>query len=172
MSRSQQLIAKQTLTETKKTVVEIIDTAKTVKAQRDTRIKAAAACALVSMKVSPKKPGDIVKSMMDSTKKEDNLELQQRSAAGVARLVQLFAEGGRTVPAKKVVINLLKYSCMETSETPELSPNVKITNNILSLRKEEDRKDHPDAEKFAREAKEARFTCRGAKETLDQLSEI
>lgn len=172
MSRSQQLIAKQTLTETKKTVVEIIDTAKTVKAQRDTRIKAAAACALVSMKVSPKKPGDIVKSMMDSTKKEDNLELQQRSAAGVARLVQLFAEGGRTVPAKKVVINLLKYSCMETSETPELSPNVKITNNILSLRKEEDRKDHPDAEKFAREAKEARITRRGAKETLDQLSEI
>ncbi|KAH8595680.1 putative helicase mot1 [Bisporella sp. PMI_857] len=172
MSTAQRIIASQVLTDTRKGVVEAVDNAKAVKEQRDIRIKAAAASALVSMKVSPKKPTHIIKGMMDSVKKEENVELQQRSALALARLVQIFAEGGRSGPAQKVVTNLVQYSCIDTSETPELRPNVAITDNILSLRKEEDRKDHPDAEKFAREAKGARITRRGAKEALEQLSEI
>jgi TATA-binding protein-associated factor len=172
MPPGQRLIATQSLTEARDGVVEVIETAKSIKEQRDIRIRAAAASALVAMKVSPKKPTHIIKGMMDSVKREENLELQQRSAASMARLVELFAEGGRSGPAQKVVSNLCKFSCVETSETPEFAPNVGFTSNILSLRKEEDRRDHPDAAKFAKEAKDARITRRGAKEALEQLSAI
>lgn len=172
MAPGQRLIATQSLTEARESVVEIIDISKNIKEQRDVRIKAAAASALVAMKVSPKKPNQIIKSMMDSVKKEENVELQQRSAASMARLIELFAEGGRSGPAQKVVSNLCSFSCMETSETPEFGPNVIFTDNVLSMRKEEDRRDHPDAAKFAKEAKEARITRRGAKEALEQLSAI
>ncbi|TAQ87568.1 hypothetical protein B7494_g4096 [Chlorociboria aeruginascens] len=172
MAASQRLIATQSLTEARDSVVEAIDTAKDIKEHRDVRIKAAAASALVAMKVSPKKPTHIIKGMMDSVKKEENLELQQRSASAVAHLIELFAEGGRSGPAQKVVSNLSKFSCVDTSETPEFTPNSGLTAAILSLRKEEDRRDHPDAAKFAREAKEARIMRRGAKEALEQLSNI
>ncbi|PQE19039.1 putative MOT1-transcriptional accessory protein [Rutstroemia sp. NJR-2017a WRK4] len=172
LAPGQRMIATQALSEARDHAIEVINNAKSIKEQRDTRIKAAAASALVAMKVSPKKPTHIIKAMMDSVKKEENIELQQRSAAAIARLIELFAEGGRSGPAQKVVSNLVKYMCMETSETPEFSPNAQFTANILSLRKEEDRRDHPDAAKFAREAKEARITRRGAKEALEQLSGI
>ncbi|KAF4622680.1 hypothetical protein G7Y89_g14347 [Cudoniella acicularis] len=172
LAPGQRLIATQSLTEARDSVVEVIENAKSIKEQRDVRIKAAAASALVAMKVSPKKPTHIIKGMMDSVKKEENVELQQRSATSIAQLVKLFAEGGRAGPAQKVVANLAKFSCIDTSETPEFAPNSVFTNNILSLRKEEDRRDHPDAAKFAREAKEARIIRRGAKEALEQLSSI
>ncbi|KAH8658782.1 hypothetical protein BGZ60DRAFT_531465 [Tricladium varicosporioides] len=172
LAPGQRLIATQSLTEARGSVVEVIENAKSIKEQRDVRIKAAAASALVAMKVSPKKPTHIIKGMMDSVKKEENIELQQRSSSSIARLVELFAEGGRAGPAQKVVANLAKFSCIDTSETPEFAPNAVFTSNILSLRKEEDRRDHPDAAKFAREAKEARIIRRGAKEALEQLSNI
>jgi TATA-binding protein-associated factor len=172
MSPAQRMIATQALTENRQNVVEVIENAKSIKEQRDIRIKAAAASALVAMRVSSKKPSLVIKGMMDSVKKEENLELQQRSAASVARLVELFAEGGRSGPAQKVVANLAKFSCIDTSETPEFIPNASFKSAILSLRKEEDRKDHADAAKFAKEAKEARIIRRGAKEALEQLSAI
>ncbi|OWP06042.1 hypothetical protein B2J93_1799 [Marssonina coronariae] len=172
MPPSQRMIATQALSEARENVVEVIATAKSIKEQRDIRIKAAAASALVSMKFAPKKPTHIIKGMMDSVKKEENSELQQRSSASIARLVELFAEGGRAGPAQKVVSNLAKFSCIDTSETPEFTPNAVFTNVILSLRKEEDRKDHVDAAKFALEAKNARIVRRGAKEALEQLSGI
>ncbi|KAK2629095.1 hypothetical protein QTJ16_002198 [Diplocarpon rosae] len=172
MPPSQRMIATQALSEARENVVEVINTAKSIKEQRDIRIKAAAASALVSMKFAPKKPTHIIKGMMDSVKREENYELQQRSSAAIARLVELFAEGGRAGPAQKVVSNLAKFSCIDTSETPEFTPNAGFTNVILSLRKEEDRKDHVDAAKFALEAKNARIVRRGAKEALEQLSSI
>ncbi|CAG8961436.1 hypothetical protein HYFRA_00013886 [Hymenoscyphus fraxineus] len=172
LAAAQRLIATQQLSEARESVVAVIENAKLIKEQRDVRIKAAAASALVAMKFSPKKPTHIIKGMMDSAKKEDNIELQQRSAESIARLVELFIEGGRSTPAQKVVGNLAKFSCQETSETPEFTPNAAFTNNIQTLRKEEDRRDHPDAAKFAREQKAARIVRRGAKEALEQLSHI
>ncbi|RKF55709.1 TATA-binding protein-associated factor MOT1 [Golovinomyces cichoracearum] len=172
MSASQRMIATQALAEARDKVIEAIASANALKEQRDIQIKSAAASALVSMKASPKKPTHIIKGMMDSVKKEENLELQQRSAQSIARLIELFAESGRDGPAQKVVSNLAKFSCIDTSETPEFSPNAHFESNILSLRKEEDRRDHPDAAKFAREAKEARIVRRGAKTALENLCDI
>jgi len=53
---------------------------------------------------------------------------------------------------------------------PEFHRNASLEDAILSLRKEEDRKDHQDQAAFEREAKEARIKRRGAKEALEQLA--
>lgn len=170
MSPGQRLIAIQQLNEARAVTTSAIEEAKVVKAARDVRVKAGAACAMVAMRVLPKKPSPLIKGIMDSVKTEDNLELQIRSADTIARLVQLFTEKGRKGPADKVVANLVKFSCVEVAETPEFPVHASKTDCVLSMQKEEDRVDHPDAAKWAREAKAARVTRRGAKEALEVLS--
>ncbi|KAI1777650.1 hypothetical protein F4818DRAFT_447796 [Hypoxylon cercidicola] len=171
MAPAQRLIASQQLEESRGTANVAIEDAESIKATRDVRIKAAAACALIAMKVLPKKPTPLIKGIMDSIKLEENQQLQTRSADTIGRLVQLLAETGRRGPADKVVSNLLKFSCVEVAETPEFPVHAHKTDVILSMQKEEDRIDHgPDAAKFAREAKGARICRRGAKEALEILS--
>ncbi|KAK3937632.1 hypothetical protein QBC46DRAFT_344404 [Diplogelasinospora grovesii] len=170
MAPGQRLIALPQLNEAKEAAMAVIEEAKSVKDAKDTGVKAAAACALVAMKLLPKKPSPLIKAIMDSIKTEENHELQSRSAATIARLVQLFTESGRRAPADKVVANLVKFSCVEVAETPEFPVHALKTNVILSMHKEEDRVDHADAAKFAREAKAARITRRGAREALEILS--
>ncbi|KAJ9131681.1 TATA-binding protein-associated factor MOT1 [Pleurostoma richardsiae] len=170
MSPGQRLIASQQLAEMRELTAAVVEDAKSAKESRDIRIRAAAACALVAMKVLPKKPSPLIKAIMDSIKTEENQELQGRSASTIARLVQVFTESGRRGPADKVVANLVKFSCVEVAETPEFPVHANKTNVILSMQKEEDRVDHPDAAKWALEAKAARITRRGAKEALEILS--
>ncbi|KAL1837909.1 hypothetical protein VTJ49DRAFT_3255 [Mycothermus thermophilus] len=171
MAPGQRLIALPQLNEARDVTIQAIEEAKAAKDARDARIRAAAACALVAMKVLPKKPSPLIKAIMDSIKTEENQELQGRSAATIARLVQLFTESGRRGPADKMVANLVKFSCVEVAETPEFPNHAHKTDVILSMQKEEDRVDHPDAAKFAREAKAARITRRGAKQALEILSQ-
>jgi len=172
MAPAQRLIALQQLNEARQDTVSAIEEARSVKEARDTRIKAAAACALIAMKMLPKKPSPLIKAIMDSIKLEENQQLQSRSAGTIARLVRLFTDNGRRGPADKVVSNLVKFSCVEVAETPEFPVHAAKTQVILSMSKEEDRVDHgADAAKFAREAKGARITRRGAKEALEILSQ-
>ncbi|KAI0127704.1 SNF2 family DNA-dependent ATPase domain-containing protein [Xylariales sp. AK1849] len=172
MSPAQRLITTNDLAEARKTTTAAILEAKVAKDGRDVRIKAAAACALIAMKVLPKKPSPLIKGIMDSIKLEDNHLLQSRSSETISRLVLLFTEKGRRGPADKVVANLVKFSCVEVAETPEFSVHAHKTDVILSMQKEEDRVEHEDAEKFAREAKAARITRRGAKEALEILARV
>ncbi|KAI0480485.1 SNF2 family domain-containing protein [Xylariaceae sp. FL0804] len=171
ISPSQRLVVSKQLNESRVVAVTAIDEAKAIKATRDIRIKAAAACALTAMKVLPKKPSPLIKGIMDSIKLEESQQLQSRAAETIGRLVQLFMEKGRRGPADKVVLNLVKFSCVEVAETPEFPVHAAKTDVILSMQKEEDRVDHgADAAKFAQEAKCARITRRGAKEALEILS--
>ncbi|KAL2752469.1 hypothetical protein ACRALDRAFT_1044516 [Sodiomyces alcalophilus JCM 7366] len=172
MSPGQRLIASQMLTETRDVAATAIADAKAAKEARDTRIRAAAACALVAVRALPRRPSPLIKAIMDSIKTEENQETQSRSAANIARLVQLFTELGRKGPAEKVVSNLIKFSCVEVAETPEFPVHASKTDCILSMQKEEDRVDHADAVKWAKEAKAARITRRGSKEALELLSQI
>ncbi|KAK3495183.1 uncharacterized protein B0T23DRAFT_314029 [Neurospora hispaniola] len=171
MAPGQRLIAVKDLNDARDLVVTAIEEAKAAKEARDTRIRAAAACALVSMEVLPKKPSPLIKAIMDSVKGEENNLLQGRSATSVARLVQLFTESGRRGPGDKIVANLVKYTCVETAETPEFPQHAHKTNVILSMSKEEDRAEHEDPIKYAIEAKKAHITRRGAKQALEVLSQ-
>ncbi|KAJ5894183.1 hypothetical protein N7495_005874 [Penicillium taxi] len=170
LTPAQRITATQVLTDTRTTAQSAVDDARGFKEKRDMRVLAAAAGALVTLRDIPKRPGHIIKSMMDSIKKEENFDLQQRSATAVASLIEHYTTATKRGPVDKISGNLVKYCCVDTSETPEFSHNAQLEKSILSLRKEEDRRDHPDAAKFERDAKEARIMRRGAKDALEQLA--
>jgi hypothetical protein len=113
-----------------------------------------------------------IKGIMDGVKEEENPDLQHRSAAGIAGLVAQLVATERNKVVEKVVGNLVKFCCMETGETPEFHPNADREAGILSLQKDEDIQDRPDAAKYEREVKRAKITRRGAKDALEQLCRI
>lgn len=170
LTPAQRITSLQLLNESRANAITAIDEAKRVKNERDVRIRAAASGAMVTFGEIPKKPTLMIKGLMDSIKTEENLELQTRSAAAISSLMEYYATAERRGPADKVIANLMKFYCVDTAETPEFSPNVTLKNSVLSLRKEEDRKDPVDAIRYEMEVKAARITRRGAKSALDQLT--
>jgi len=173
LTPAQRVTSVQVLNDSKALAVTAIEEAKNVKEQKDVRIRAAAAVAMVALREIPRKPSHIIKAMMDSIKKEENFEVQKRSAAAVASLIDHYTtKPGSRGPVDKIVSNLVKFCCVDTSETPEFHTNADLVDSILSLRKEEDRRDHPDAAKFEQEARNARIMRRGAKEALERLAII
>ena len=172
LTPAQRITSVQILSDSRAHAITAIDEAKNIKEQRDVRIKAAAAVAMVALEEIPKKPSHIIKGMMDSVKREENFELQKRSAAAVASLIDHYTKPGFRGPVDKIISNLIKFCCVDTSETPEFHTNAELQDTILSLRKEEDRRDHPDAAKFEQEARNAKIMRRGAKEALEQLAII
>ncbi|KAI5202704.1 hypothetical protein AUEXF2481DRAFT_4463 [Aureobasidium subglaciale EXF-2481] len=169
LSPAQRVTATEMLSSAKADVDSVIVEANSVKKQRDVRIKSAAAAAIVALKEIPKKPQATIKGLMDSVKDEENFELQKRSAAAIASLVDQLVASGRMKVVDKVVGNLVKFCCMETGETPEFHPNADREAGILSLQKDEDIQDRPDAAKYEREVRQARITRRGTKDALEQL---
>ena len=172
LTPTQRIASIELLNEARANALAAIDQAKKVKLEGDTRIRAASSGALVALRDIPKKPSHVIKGLMDSVKSEENFDLQKRSASSIASLVDHYAHAQRRGPADKVIGNLVKYYCIDTSETPEYWPNAPLQDSVLSLRKEEDRKDHADARKYEMEAKAARVTRRGAKEAFDQLTNL
>ncbi|KAF2719417.1 SNF2 family DNA-dependent ATPase domain-containing protein [Polychaeton citri CBS 116435] len=139
------------------------------KQECDVRIRAAAVAAMVAFGEVPKKPNNTINGIMDSLKEESNWDLQHQSAGAMAGLVHHLVVTGRNKIVEKVVGNLVKICCMETGETPEFHPNADKEAGILSLQKDEDIQDRPDAAAFEREAKRAKIMRRGSKDALDQL---
>ena len=159
------------LNEARASAVNAIEEAKKIKTERDIRIRSAAAGAMVTLRDIPKKPSLLIKSLMDSVRAEENVELQNRAADSVSVLLKHYSVGSRG-PADKIIANLVKFYCQDTSDTPEFISNVIFQDAILSLRKDEDRREHPDAAKFEEEARIARITRRGAKEVFDRLNKL
>lgn len=171
LSPAQRITAIKPLKDARNNATITIEEAKRIKSERDIRIKAAASGAIVALGDIPKKPSLLIKALMDSIKMEENVELQKRSAAAVASLLSHYANSEKRGPADKVMTNLMKFYCVDTSETPEFQPNAALQNSVLSLRKEEDRKDYADTAKYEKDAKAARITRRGAKEALEELTQ-
>lgn len=169
LTPSQRTIASRNLDDIQSDAQRAIDEAKEIKDQRDVRIRAAAAAAAVALKIVPKKPTPTIKGLMDSVKLEENIELQRRSAAGVIALIYYLVKANRTMVVEKLVGNVVKFYCMDTAETPEFLVNANYEAGILSLKKDEDIRDHVDQAKHDLEAKKAGIQRRGAKETLDLL---
>lgn len=170
MMSAQKLLSSQALTDARTNAVQAIEEAKTAKAHRDARILAAAASAYIASGELPKKLNNIIRGVIESVKTEENLDLQKRSALSVASLVGLCSSTGRNVVSDKVTKNLISFLCVDTSEVPIFHVNSGLKDSILSLRKEEDRREHADQAAFEREAREARIKRRGAKEALEQLA--
>jgi len=165
----QRIASAQVLEEARNDAKRAVEEAITTKDQRDVRIRAAAAAAIVAFQEVPKKATPTIKGLMDSVKLEENVEMQQRSAAGVVALIQYMVKAGKKVVHDKVVGNIVSFYCSDVAETPEFHFNAYMETGILSMRKDEDVPDREDPAKFARDAKAARIQRRGAKEALDQL---
>lgn len=172
LAPAQRFVSTQILSDARTTAIEAMDEAKKVKGERDTRIRAAAAGALVAIGEIPKKPTNLIKAIMDSIKLEENSELQKRSAAAIASLLDYYATTQKWGPANKIITNLTSFYCVDTSETPEFGVNAAKHDVILSLHKEEDRKDFQATAEYEKEARSARITRRGTKEALDQLCQL
>ena len=172
LAPAQRITSLQVLNEARAAAQNAIDEAKKIKGERDVRIRAAAASALVAISEIPKKPSALIKGIMDSIKLEENVELQKRAAVSISSLLAYYATIQRRGPADKVTANLMSYYCIDTSETPEFRINAYKRDIILSLHKEEDRKDYESTETYEREARGARITRRGTKEALDQLCQL
>lgn len=169
LSTVQRMAAAEVLNTSKLDAEAAIAEAQNAKKVCDMRVRSTAAAALVAFKEVPKKPAMTIKGIMDSVKEEENADLQHRSAAAIAGLVAQLVATERQKVVDKVVGNLVKFSCMETGETPEFHPNADKESGILSLQKDEDIQDRPDAAKYEREVKKAKITRRGAKDALEQL---
>ena len=172
LSSLERIAAGESFNEAKAGVVNAIEQAHRVKLERDMRTRSAAAGALVALQIVPGKPGKLIKGLTDSVKGEENSDLQKRSASSISSLLAYYASGQASSrgPADKIVNNVMKFYCIDPSDTPEFPPNADVRDIILSLQKEEDRREHPDAAHYEKEAKAARVTRRGAKEVIDGLS--
>ena len=172
LAPAQRITSFQLLNDARAAAQQAIDEAKKIKSERDVRIRAAAASALVAISEIPKKPSGLIKGIMDSIKLEENAELQKRAAVSISSLLAYYATTQRRGPADKITTNLMSFYCIDTSETPEFQINASKRDVILSLHKEEDRKDYESTESYEREARGARITRRGTKEALDQLCQL
>ncbi|PWW75038.1 hypothetical protein C7212DRAFT_352948 [Tuber magnatum] len=170
LAPTQKLMSSQVLADAKGVAVAAIEEAKAANAQRDVRVLAAAAGAYIASGQLPKKLNPVVHGVMESVKLEENIDLQRRSALSIAALVGICARSGRTAVADKLTKNLNSFLCLDVSEVPIFHQLEDLEDNILSLRKEEDLKDHTNQANFEREAKEAKIKRRGAKEALEQLA--
>ncbi|EME50250.1 hypothetical protein DOTSEDRAFT_68955 [Dothistroma septosporum NZE10] len=171
LSTVQRMSAADTLSGAKRDAEHAIKEAQTAKAQADLRIRSSAAAALVAFHNIPQRPQGTIKALMDSVKEEENSDLQHRTASAVSGLITQLVTSERHKVVEKVVGNLVKFCCMETGETPEFHPNADKEGGILSLQKDEDIQDRPDAAQHEREVRAARITRRGAKDALEQLCE-
>lgn len=172
MMSAQKLLSSQALGDARASAVHAIEEAAAAKAHRDARILAAAASAHIASGDLPKKLNNVIRGVIESVKTEDNMDLQKRSALSVASLVGLCSETNRAGVSDKVTKNLISFLCVDTSEVPIFHVNSSLRDSILSLRKEEDRREHADQAAFEKEAREARIKRRGAKEALEQLAKM
>lgn len=158
------------LSERQKRVISSIGYFEELKQKIEINVYAATAGAVVELGVLPAKLNPVIRSVMNSIKFEENLELQQRSAATLADLIALCERSiNRVNPNDKVVKNLCTFLCSDTTVTPVLEDN-QAKSRIISIHKEETGKSsNQTKEVITPEQKEAQLMKRGAEISLREL---
>ncbi|KAG0251256.1 TATA-binding protein-associated factor mot1 [Actinomortierella ambigua] len=114
-----------------------------IKEKADLYVAAAVGSAVINLGTLPPKLNPVINSVMKSVRSEENLELQTRSAVTLTNLVILcnspFCQL-RVVPTPKLVSNLGRYLCGDTSVTPSLDQDSSIE-GIYSLKRVKDTSD-------------------------------
>lgn len=159
----------QTLEDAKQAVALAMDNLQEAKAAEDIRISACNGAALVSLGQLPKKLNPVIKSLMDSIKKEENPFLQRRSAEAISSLVYLCSTAGRGSAADKLIKNLCAFLCVDISETPEFHRHVDLRHVIYSLKKGVEN-DALYEKSLGRETKDAKIKHLGAQMALEGMA--
>lgn len=170
LSTGARITASQGLSDAHKTLIQAIDEAKEAKRNREIGLMAAAANAHVVLAGKlPAKLNPIIRSLMDSIKEEEVVDLQKRAAFSLSNLIGTLLEH-RGAVANKIIKNLCTFLCVDTQETPEFHHNEKFTDIILSLKKEEAKAEGADLIAHQRGVKAAGIKRTGAKQALTDLS--
>lgn len=161
------------LDERQRRVVASIGYFEDLKQKIEINVYAATAGAVVELGILPAKLNPVIRSVMNSIKFEENLELQERSAATLADLIALCERStNRANPNDKIVKNLCTFLCSDTTVTPVLEDN-QAKLGILSIHKEESGGKNAAAaaakEGLTPEQKEAQLMKRGAEIALREL---
>lgn len=143
-----------------------------LKQKIEINVYASTAGAVVELGVLPSKLNPVVRSVMNSIKYEENLELQQRSAATLADLIALCERShqSRANPNDKIVKNLCTFLCSDLTVTPVLQEN-QTQSGILSIQKEDvsSKTKENISTNLTPEQKDAQLTKRGAEIALREL---
>ncbi|KAG0207805.1 TATA-binding protein-associated factor mot1 [Mortierella sp. GBA30] len=118
-------------------VVASIGYFESIKEKADLYVAAAVGSAVINLGTLPGKLNPVINSVMKSVRSEENVELQTRSAATMASLVILCNSpfcNLRVVPTPKLINNLGRYLCGDTSITPSLDQDSSLE-GIFSLKK-------------------------------------
>ncbi|KAG0242090.1 TATA-binding protein-associated factor mot1 [Actinomortierella wolfii] len=124
-------------------VISSIGYFEAIKEKADLYVAAAVGSAVINLGTLPPKLNPVINSVMKSVRSEENLELQTRSAVTLTNLVILCSSPFcqlRVVPTPKLVSNLGRYLCGDTSQTPSLEQDSSIE-GIYSLKKVKDTAD-------------------------------
>jgi TATA-binding protein-associated factor len=108
-------------------------------------------------------------SMISLFQEEEDVFLQKRAAQAIVRLITLCVQQSRSKVSDKLIKNLTAFLCVEVSETPEFHPLQNLEESIISLKREEEKKQPKDLQVFELVAHEAHVKRRGAQAALQEL---
>ncbi|KAN0061939.1 TATA-binding protein-associated factor mot1 [Thecaphora frezii] len=104
------------------------------KEKQDIQVYASTASAVISLKVLPSKMNPVIRSIMNSVKFEENVDLQTRSAQSVAKFVAFCNTGAaKSNPSDKIVKNLCAFVCQDTTQVAIFADAKAVGEGILSL---------------------------------------
>ncbi|BGP38652.1 TATA-binding protein-associated factor mot1 [Rhodotorula kratochvilovae] len=154
-----------------------------VKARHDRQVFAALGGAVIALQAIPAKITPLIRSVTNSIKTEDNLDLQARSARSIAALIDLCSSptsGLRINPSDKLVKNLCAFLCQDVSRTPIFATAKTSGAGILTLElnpargtaeKPASAKDKAGEQPESEEVKVAKLVYRGAQLAISELAE-
>ncbi|KAF9286646.1 TATA-binding protein-associated factor mot1 [Linnemannia elongata] len=125
------------LTGRQERVIASIGYFESIKEKADLYVAAAVGSAVINLGTLPGKLNPVINSVMKSVRSEENMELQMRSASTLVSLVILCNSPFctlRVVPTPKLIKNLARYLCGDTSVTPSLDQDSSLE-GIFSLKK-------------------------------------
>ncbi|KAG8931790.1 TATA-binding protein-associated factor mot1 [Tulasnella sp. 418] len=102
------------------------------------RVSACAAAAIVALRVRPEKLNPLIHGIMDGTKFEENIDLQERFALSVVAFTVFCAPlslSTKVNPAEKIVKNICTFICADDTLTPILADNLQLLKGITSIKK-------------------------------------
>ncbi|GAA5821317.1 hypothetical protein JCM11251_004568 [Rhodosporidiobolus azoricus] len=148
-----------------------------VKEKHDRQVYAALGGAVIALQEIPAKITPLIRSITNSIKAEDNVDLQSRSARAIAALIDRCSSPTftRANPSDKLVKNLCTFLCQDTSRTPIFAAAKTSKTAILTLEYNPARgtaeKASRDAALVTEEQAAAKLVFRGAQMALGELAE-
>ncbi|GAA5886029.1 hypothetical protein JCM5296_007067 [Sporobolomyces johnsonii] len=150
--------------------------------KHERQVFAALGGAVIALQAIPAKITPLIRSVTNSIKAEDNVDLQARSARSIAAFIDLCSSPSSTLranPSDKLIKNLCTFLCQDVSRTPIFASTKSSPAGILTLEYQPARGTAPTGKEAketpqggdAEETAAAKLVFRGAQLALSELSQ-